>query len=169
MRYGIVMLSLLAGLAQAADKAHPGDIELSTRVSGVVEDVLVRAGQNVKKGTVLLRLNKVIYQAQVDEASAEGERLRAEEAEAKRDLDRAQELYSRTVSSTAELDSAKLRYTRAKSAWNVAEARLTIAKKNLMDTELRAPFNGVVTALPAAPGVVVTAECQPRVLVWMRR
>ena len=97
------------------------------------------------------------------------ERLRAEDAEAKRDLDRAQELYSRTVSSTAELDSAKLRYTRAKSAWNVAEARMTIAKKNLMDTELRAPFNGVVTALPAAPGVVVVAECQPRVLVWMRR
>ncbi len=164
MRYGwIVIWSLLAGAAQAAD------IELSTRVSGVVEDVLVKAGQSVKKGAVLLRLNKVIYQAQVDEAGAESERLRAEEAETKRDLDRAQELYSRTVSSTTELDTAKLRQTRAKSALTVAEARLTIAKKNLLDTELRAPFNGVVAALPAAPGVVVAADCQPRVLVVMRR
>ncbi len=164
MRYGwIVIWSLLAGAAQAAD------IELSTRVSGVVEDVLVKAGQSVKKGTVLLRLNKVIFQAQVDEAGAESERLRAEEAETKRDLDRAQELYSRTVSSTTELDTAKLRQTRAKSALTVAEARLTIAKKNLLDTELRAPFNGVVAALPAAPGVVVAADCQPRVLVVMRR
>lgn len=165
MRYGwIIIASLLASAAQAAD------IELSTRVSGVVDDVLVKAGQSVKKGTLMLRLGKVIYQAQVDEANAEGERLRAEEAEAKRDLDRAQELYSRTVSSTTELDSAKLRYTRAKSALTVAEARLTIAKKNLMDTELRAPFNGVVAAVPAAPGVVVVAaDCQPRVLVVMRR
>ena len=164
MRYGwIVIWSLLAGAAQAAD------IELSTRVSGVVEEVLVKVGQSVKKGTVLLRLNKVIYQAQVDEAGAESERLRAEEAETKRDLDRAQELYSRTVSSTTELDTAKLRQTRAKSALTVAEARLTIAKKNLLDTELRAPFNGVVAALPAAPGVVVAADCQPRVLVVMRR
>ena len=164
MRYGwIVMGFFLAGAAQAAD------IELSTRVSGVVEEVLVKPGQNVKKGTVLLRLNSVIYKAQVDEASAESERLHAEEAEAKRDLDRGQELYSRTVSSTTELDTARLRYTRAKSALTVADSRLTIAKKNLADTELKAPFNGVVAALPAAPGVVVAAECQPRVLVVMRR
>lgn len=148
---------------QAADTA------LTTRVSGVVTEVLVRAGQRINKGTVLLRLDKTIYQAQVDEAGAEGDRLRAEEAEAKRDLERAQELYSRTVSSTTELDAAKLRYTRAKSALTVAEARVTIAKKNLMDTELRAPFNGVVTSLPAAPGVVVVAECQPKVLAVMRR
>ena len=134
-----------------------------------VEEVGVKAGQHVKKGAVLLRLNKTIYLAQVEEAGAEGDRLRAEEAEAKRDLDRAQELYTRTVSSTTELDAAKLRYTRAKSALTIAEARLTIARKNLMDTELRAPFDGVITALPAAPGVVVAAECQPRVLVIMRR
>lgn len=164
MRHGwIVIASLLSATAQAAD------IELSTRVSGVVEEVLVKPGQNVKKGAVLMRLNKVIYQAQVDEASAESERLHAEEADAKRDLDRGQELYSRTVSSTTELDSAKLRYTRAKSALTMADAKLTIAKKNLLDTELRAPFNGVVAAVPAAPGVVIAADCQPRTLVVMRR
>ncbi len=164
MRHGwIVIVTLLTSAAQAAD------IELSTRVSGVVEEVLVKPGQNVKKGAVLMRLNKVIYQAQVDEASAESERLHAEEADAKRDLDRGQELYSRTVSSTTELDSAKLRYTRATSALTMANARLTIAKKNLLDTELRAPFNGVVAAVPAAPGVVIAADCQPRTLVVMRR
>lgn len=159
----IALFSLLAGNVLAAD------IELSTRVSGVVEDVYVKPGQNVKKGTVLLRLNKVIYQAQVQEAGAESERLRAEAAEAKRDLDRAEELYSRTVSSTTELDSAKLRNTRAQSALTVAEARAIIAKKNLSDTELKAPFSGVVAAVPAAPGVVVASDCQPRALVVMRR
>ena len=164
MRYGWMVVGVfLGGAAQAAD------VELSTRVSGVVEEVLVKPGQSVKKGAILLRLNKVIFQAQVDEADAESERLRAEEADAKRDLDRAQELYSRTVSSTSELDTAKLRYTRAKSALNIATARLTIAKKNLIDAELRAPFNGVVAALPGAPGVVVAGDCQPRVLVVMRR
>lgn len=164
MRYQwMFIVGMLAG------NVHAADIELSTRVSGVVEEVMVKAGQSVKKGAVLLRLNKVIYQAQVDEASAEGDRLRAEEAEAKRDLERGQELYSRTVSSTTELDAAKLRYTRAKSALTMAESKLTIAKKNLLDTDLRAPFNGVVAAVPAAPGVVVAADCQPRALVLMRR
>ena len=159
----ISVLGLLASNALAAD------VELSTRVSGVVEDVYVQPGQSVKKGAVMLRLNKVIYQAQVLEAGAETERLRAEAAEAKRDLDRAEELYSRTVSSTTELDSAKLRHTRAQSALTVAEARATIAKKNLADTELKAPFNGVVAAVPAAPGVVVASDCQPRALIVLRR
>lgn len=156
-------------LGLVASNALAADIELSTRVSGVVEDVYVQPGQSVKKGAVLLRLNKVIYQAQVLEAGAESERLRAEAAEAKRELDRAEELYSRTVSSTTELDSAKLRHTRAQSALTVAEARATIAKKNLADTELKAPFNGVVAAVPAAPGVVVASDCQPRALVVLRR
>lgn len=159
----IALAGLLAGNGLAAD------IELTTRVSGVVEEVYVKPGQSVKKGAVLLRLNKVIYQAQVLEAGAEIERLRAEAAEAKRDLDRAEELYSRTVSSTTELDSAKLRHTRARSALTVAEARATIAKKNLADSELKAPFNGVIAAVPAAPGVVVASDCQPRALVVMRR
>lgn len=164
MILGLLSLPALGFSAQAADQ-----VELSTRVSGVVEEVVVSNGQKVKKGTVLLRLNKVIYQAQLDEANADTERLSAEVAEARRDLDRAQELYSRTVSSTTELDAAKLRHTRAKSALSVAEARLTIAKKNLLDTELKAPFSGLITSLPAAPGVVVAADCQPKVLVVMRR
>lgn len=159
----------MAVLALVANNALAADIELSTRVSGVVEDVYVKPGQSVKKGAVLLRLNKVISQAQALEAGAESERLRAEAAEAKRDLDRAEELYSRTVSSTTELDAAKLRNTRAQSALTVAEARATIAKKNLADTELKAPFSGVVAAVPAAPGVVVATDCQPRALVVMRR
>lgn len=159
----IAFAALLSGHALAAD------IELTTRVSGVVEEVYVKPGQSVKKGAPLLRLNKVIYQAQVLETGAELERLRAEAAEAKRDLDRAEELYSRTVSSTTELDSAKLRHTRALSALTAAEARATIARKNLADTELKAPFNGVVAAVPGAPGVVVASDCQPRALVVMRR
>lgn len=163
------MATILGGLlvfsTQAADR-----VELSTRVSGVVEEVLVSPGQKVKKGERLLRLNKVIYQAKVDEASAELERARADEADARRDQDRVQELYNRTVSSTTELDAAKLRHVRAKSTLIALEARLTVAKKNLADSELKAPFDGVVAAIPAAPGTVVSADCQqPRPLIWMTR
>lgn len=161
------LLIVFAGLL--ASHAFAADVELTTRVSGVVEEVFVKPGQSVRKGAPLLRLNKTIYQAQLLEASAELERLRAEAAEAKRDLDRAEELYSRTVSSTTELDAAKLRNTRAQSALTGAEARATIAKKNLADAELKAPFNGVVAAVPGAPGVVVASDCQPRALVVMRR
>jgi RND family efflux transporter MFP subunit len=140
-------------------------VELTTRVSGVVETVLVKPGQHVKKGAVLLRLGLVVLQARLDEATAERARAQADEADAKRELGRAQELFNRTVSSTSELEAATLRHDRAQAALAVAEARRVIAQRNLNDAELRAPFDGVVSAVPGGPGTVVTADCQPKPLV----
>lgn len=144
-------------------------VELTTRVSGVVEDVQVKPGQSVKKGTVLLRLDPLIHQARVEEAGGELARAQADEADARREFERAQELFNRTVSSTTELDAATLRHARAQAALTVARAREVIAQRNLVDAELKAPFDGVVEGVPGAPGTVVTAECQPRTLVLMRR
>ena len=140
-------------------------IELTTRVSGVVDQVLVKVGQRVSKGMVLLRLEKTILQAHLDEAAAELTRAQADETDAKRDLERAQELFNRTVSSTTELDAATLRHVRAQASLSAANARRVIAQKNLNDAELKAPFDGVVSALPGVPGTVVAAECQPKTLV----
>jgi RND family efflux transporter MFP subunit len=157
----------LAGwiLAGASPLWAAESVELTTRVSGVVAEVRVKPGQRVKKGALLLRLDKTILQAHFDEATAEQARAQADESEAKRDLERAQELFNRTVSSTSELDDAKLRYTRARAALGVARAHQVISQKNLQDAELKAPFDGVVSAVPGAPGTVVTADCQPKPLV----
>jgi multidrug resistance efflux pump len=43
-----------------------------------------------------------------------------------------------------------------------------IAKKNLGDAELKAPFSGVVSSVPGGPGTVVTADCQPKPLVILQ-
>lgn len=144
----------------AADK-----VELTTRVSGVVEEVLVKPGQRVKKGAVLLRLDKTVLQARLDEATAAQAQADADEEDAGRDLERAEELFNRTVSSSSELEAATLRHTRAKAALSGANARRVIAQKNLADAELRAPFNGVVSSVPGGPGTVVAADCQPKPLI----
>lgn len=140
-------------------------IPLTTPVSGVVEKVFVKPGQRVSKGTLLLHLDKTILQARLDEAIAEQARAQAEEGDAKRDLERAQELFDRTVSSATELEAAALRHARAQAVLATASARRVIAEKNLQDAELKAPFNAVVKSVPGMPGTVVTAECQPKTLV----
>lgn len=152
-----------AGPVRAAER-----VELTTRVSGVVDEVLVKSGQRVKKGAVLLRLDKTVLQARLDEAAAEQARADADEADARRELERAEELFNRTVSSTSELEAATLRHARAKAALGGANARLVIAKKNLGDAELKAPFSGVVSSVPGGPGTVVTADCQPKPLVILQ-
>jgi RND family efflux transporter MFP subunit len=166
MKQSVLAVALAGWGLLAANPVMAADrVELTTRVSGVVDQVLVRAGQSVKKGAILLRLDKTILQARLDEAIAELARAQADEADAKRELDRAQELFARTVSSTTELDASTLRYTRAQTALTAANARRVIAQKNLDDAELKAPFDGVVGAVPGAPGTVVAVDCQPKTLV----
>lgn len=165
-RWGMV---LLGGLAWMPQVSAADGVALTTRVSGVVERVWVLPGQRVKQGTVLLRLDSVIPRALLDEASADVARLDVDVRDSQRELDRAQELFKRTVSSTSELDTATTRHARAQAALQAAKARQTIAQKNLTDTELKAPFDGRVTAVPGLPGTVVTAACQPVTLVVMRR
>jgi RND family efflux transporter MFP subunit len=162
-RIAIALAGICLGSAGSLWAADP--VELTTRVSGVVETVLVKPGQHVKKGAVLLRLDKTVLQAQLDEATADQALALADEEDARRELERSKELFDRTVSSTSELEASTLRHVRAKAALSRANARRVIAQKNLRDADLKAPFNGVISSVPGGPGTVVTADCQPKPLV----
>lgn len=144
-------------------------VELSVPVSGVVKIVNVEAGDQVKKGQVLLTLESTIYQAKVAASQAAITRLQAEAAEAKRDFERVQELHARTVVATAELDQAQLRLTRAEG--NLAEARAVLRqeKKLLDDTIVKAPLDAVVLVRQVEPGMSIAAGLQPPILLVLAK
>lgn len=144
-------------------------VELSTPVSGVVKAVNVEVGDLVKKGQVLLSLDSTTYQASVAETQSEITRLDAEAEEAKRDLDRVQELYERTIVSTTDLDQAKLRRVKSLSMLAEARARLRQDQKALEETSLRAPFDAVVILRQAEPGLSVASGLQPQMLLTLAR
>lgn len=161
----------LAGMAVliASLPAAAVDVALTTPVSGVVKSVLVKQGQSVKKGQVLVTLDDAVYQARVMEAEGGVERLKADEQEAGRDLKRAKELYDRAVSSTTEYEQAQVRYSHANGLYKEAQARLLIARKHLEYATLRAPFDGTVSKRLAEPGMVVSAELQPVTLIVLTK
>jgi RND family efflux transporter MFP subunit len=167
MVFGLFALGLPA--AQAAEVAAVLQwvqrVELSTPVSGVVQRVSVQPGQSVKQGQELLALDSRVYRAKVAESAAAVERLKAEAAEAKRNLDRVQELYNRTVISTTELDQAKLRDARSRAMLAEGEARLRLDESRLEEAVLRAPFDAVILTRNAEPGQAVAAGLQPQALL----
>lgn len=144
-------------------------VELSTPVSGVVQAVHAEAGDQVKRGQVLLTLDSTALQAKVTESQAEIIRLNAELAEAKRDLERVQELHSRTVVSTTELDQARLRLVKEQSMLAEARARLKQNQKALDDSSMRAPFDAVVILRQVEPGQSVAAGLQPQTLLVLAK
>ncbi|MDD5389771.1 MAG: efflux RND transporter periplasmic adaptor subunit [Gallionellaceae bacterium] len=172
-----LLLALIAGNAlAAADVATlpatldwSGRVSLTLPVAGVVEQVNVQAGQTVKKDELLAALNPTLFKAGVAETRADLDRLTQEEADASRDLDRVKELYARTVSSTTELDAAKLRHARAQAGLAAAQARVEKARRLLAESELRAPFDAVILARHGEPGLVITSPCQPAAIVSVAR
>lgn len=164
-----LLLLLVSVSVSAGETTRMQGIPLTTPVSGVVKSVFVSVGQRVKKGQPLLALDDTIYQARVMEAEAGVARAKEEGLDAGRDLARAKELYSRAVSSTTELDAARLRSARADAVSKEAQARLIIARKNQQDSVLRAPFDGVVTARMAEPGMYVATALQPPTLMVLER
>jgi RND family efflux transporter MFP subunit len=168
--------ALLLGLActplWAADFAVVLDwsqrVDLAAPVAGVVESVHVQPGQRVARNELLVTLNPRIYEANVMEAKADIERLSHEDADARRDLERAQELYARTVSSTTELDLAKLRQARAAAMLAGAQARLERTRRQLEESSVRAPFDALVLSRQAEPGMV-SSLCQPSSLLSVAR
>jgi RND family efflux transporter MFP subunit len=144
-------------------------VDLATGVPGVVDSVPVQPGQTVARNALLLALHPAVYQAGVAEAQADIARQVEEEAEARRDLERVKELYARTVSSTTELDAAKLRHARANALLTAGQAKLERARRQLLESEVRAPFEAVVLARRAEPGMVVATQCQPPQLLTVAR
>jgi RND family efflux transporter MFP subunit len=174
MRIGHVLgLMCLSGALQAAEVqgvlGWSQRVELSPRVSGVVHKVEVVPGQRVKKGQLLLALDARSYRARAEEARAALARLGQEAEETGKDLKRAQELYDRGVTSTSELDQARLRATRATSLQKEAEARLRLAQHDLDDASLRAPFDAVVLERKAEAGQNVVVGLQPPPLLVLAR
>ena len=144
-------------------------VELSTAMSGIVRVVNVGVGEFVKKGQILLSLDDEIYRAKVAEGNAEITRLKAEAEEDGRELQRVMELHERTVVATTELDQAKLRKIRSKSALTEAQARLKLNQKKLDDTSIRAPFDSMVILRNAEPGMSVSSELQTQMLLTLAR
>lgn len=144
-------------------------VELSPRVSGIVREVGVNAGDGVRKGQSLLTLDAAPYQARVAESRAAVARFAEEMAEARRDLGRTQELYDRTVISTSELDQARLRQFRAQAQLDGAQARLVRERLDLADSVLRAPFDAVVVARLSEPGQNVAVGLQPQPLLVLAK
>jgi multidrug efflux system membrane fusion protein len=168
---------LAAGLGAGAASAASFDatvrwaqrVELGTPVSGIVKTVDAEPGARAKQGDVLVALDETPFKASVAEAQAAVDRHAHVRLEARRELDRAKELYAREVLSTVELNKAELDYGLADGAWREAVARLELAGYRLEHSRVVAPFDAVVLERRAEPGQGVAADLQPAVLMVVAR
>jgi len=147
-------------------------VELSSPVQGVLEEVLVKRGDSVKKGQVLARLKSNVEKAGVNLAKAQAEsmteiKVNSEKYElSQRSLKRVEELYQKKLISPNEHDEAftsvvvgELEVLLSKERHHVAQLELKRAEEILRLRSIISPINGVVVERYKSPGEFI--EDQP--------
>lgn len=141
--------------------------ELSFRVAGKVLSRLVDAGAAVKQGETLASLDTQDYQnrlrsAEADVASAEAALVEAQGSEG-----RLSHLLKNGFTPRANYDTALRNLRSAEAKLSSAKANLDLTRDQLNYTELKADFDGVITAVGAeagqnvAPGQTVMKLARP--------
>ncbi len=131
----------------------PGlDVKLAPAVAGRLAAVLAAEGEHVHAGQPLARLDPLPLRDAVAQARAQLSQASAQQSNAVIKHDRAREAFSAGVAARQEVDDARMQLDSAAAAVQAARAALSTAQNQLARSELRAPFDGVVVSLSAAPG-----------------
>lgn len=133
-------------------------VAVRPRVSGYIEQMAFKEGDEVKKGDLLFLIDQRPYQAEVNSASARLERARTAEELAKAQVDRAQTLIGANAISREEFDSRKAALAQAKADVHSAEAALAKARLDLSFTEVRAPVAGRASNAQLTVGNLAQAD-----------
>jgi len=126
--------------------------DLRAEVQAIVMQVFKENGDPVHRGDLLVRLDDTAIRDAL--ASAEAAQRAAEQAyeQAQRQFERMKTLRASGMASAQALDDAEGRRNSALSDVEAAKARVVLARQQLQRTEVRAPFDGVVSERKASPG-----------------
>lgn len=139
-----------AGISRARQRAT-----LTFQVDGVLRSRDADIGQQVVTGQRLAQLYNPQLQPSRDAAQSRLEQLRADLAQARRDLMRIEELHERAVSPLSDLEQQRSRVEGLLAVVNNAEASLQQSESLLAENTLKAPFSGIIEAVLLEPGEFV--------------
>jgi membrane fusion protein (multidrug efflux system) len=126
--------------------------DLRAEVSAVVLQVLKDNGDTVRKGDLLVRLDDTSIRDSLASAE-ESARAAAQSADqAERTFQRLKTLQAQGMSSMQAMDDAEVRRNNAQSELVAAKARVVSARQQMQRTEVRAPFDGVLSDRKVSAG-----------------
>jgi len=126
--------------------------DLRAEVSAVVLQVLKENGEAVHKGDLLVRLDDTAIRDSLESAEASARAAAQALDQAQRQYARVKTLQAEGMSSQQALDDAEVRRNSAQSDRVAADSRAVTARQQRTRTEVRAPFDGVVSDRKVSAG-----------------
>ncbi len=149
--------------------AAPGSLlarresRIGPEVRGRIAEIHVEEGERVAEGDPLFRIDPEPYELALRQAAARLDRARAERKQIASDLGRGQKLRRREVMAETEMDQLRTSLDVARAAEREAEEAVALARRNLDQTLVRAPYDASVAARLEDEGT--TALVQPQTIV----
>ena len=138
--------------AATGDFRSPVTSQIAPRLPGRVEEVYVDAGQAIRRGQPLLKLETQYVALEAQQASAQLQQARAALAEATSDFQRKKELFDKGSIPRATYDRSASMQEQAAASVAAANASLQTARTRANDSTMYAPFDGVVVERRTAVG-----------------
>ncbi|WP_305825615.1 efflux RND transporter periplasmic adaptor subunit [Massilia brevitalea] len=130
--------------------------DLRAEVSSIVLQVLKENGEPVKRGDLLVKLDETAIR---DSLLSADEAVRAASQaldQSNRQLDRLKTLRASGMTSAAAFDEAEVRKNSALSELSAAKSRAALARQQTSRTQVRAPFDGIVSDRKVSAGDTAT-------------
>jgi RND family efflux transporter MFP subunit len=144
-------------LETTGSTAAVNQTNLVARVAGYVEDIKYKDGSLVTKGTILFVIEPEPYRVRLEQAKAAKAGAEASLKQLEADYQRQSDLVKRQVVSRSTLESSLAARDSAQSKLDQAVLDIRQAEINLGYTEVKAPFDGIVTARQVSVGELVGA------------
>jgi HlyD family secretion protein len=137
------------------------EINVTSQVSGVVEQLFVEAGHILKKGDLIARITLAPNMVMLNSAESQLEAARINLRNAEDELQRQRKLYADKLISVSEYNRYELNYNLQREAVQAAENNLLLIregatkKSDLVSNMIRATIDGMVLDIPNKEGAFI--------------
>lgn len=135
-------------------------VEVKSKASGEVLELLVETGDFVKAGTLLVHIDPRTVRNRLDQAEAELKAASSRRKIARSQMNRAESLLHNGTLTQTDLEQAELDLANAESLVVTARVSVENARIAVADTDVRAPISGTIILKPVEKGQVISSPTQ---------
>ena len=129
---------------------------IQPQVDGSLTRILVKSGDHVRAGQILMTIDPLKQQATVDQQRSTEAQKKATFEYNEIEVERQRRLYEAGVTSKQDYDQAVQAFENSKADWEAATAGRITQQRQLAYYHLTAPFDGVVGDIPVHLGDYVS-------------
>lgn len=133
-------------------------VQVRSKASGMVLEMPFREGDALPKDALIVRIDPTEAKLRVEEKKAVLASQQAQQAQALQQFSQSERLYKQNFVSEAALINAQAARDAASAQVQAAQSQLNLALQQLKDTEVRAPFAGLIGQTLIQPGSKVSID-----------